>query len=260
MKTALYNEKGEKSGEIDLPKIFSANIRDDIAQKFFETEKIQQPFSPFFKAGKRHSASGNIRHARRKWKTAYGKGISRVPRKIMWRRGSQFYWIGAEISSARGGRRSHPPKTEHFINIGKINKKEKEVAFASGIASTASSAYVKKRYPNFSQKVALPIVIPAETLKLKAKELTIFFNMVLKDSGIELFKNKSVRPGKGKMRNRRYRKNSGILIVTGKDENKTINGIDMRQANKLEMKDLYPLGRLTIYTEKGLKEIGGNLR
>jgi len=38
------------------------------------------------------SASGKIRHKRHSWKVSYGHGMSRIPRKIFWRRGTNFSW------------------------------------------------------------------------------------------------------------------------------------------------------------------------
>jgi len=92
-------------------------------QKFWKQKKSQQPYAPSPVAGKQHSASGKIRHRRHVWKSHYGQGISRIPRKSVSRRGDRFNWIGAEISSTRGGRRAHPPKILSMINTKKITKK-----------------------------------------------------------------------------------------------------------------------------------------
>ena len=43
----------------------------------------------------------------------------------MWRRSTQFYWIGAEVSSTRGGRRADPPKGLGVYK--KINRNEVEI-------------------------------------------------------------------------------------------------------------------------------------
>jgi ribosomal protein L4 len=124
MKASLYNIKGKKKSDLILPKVFDTKIREDIVLKFLEASKFMQPYSPAHDAGKKHSAAGTISHKRHDWKGHYGRGISRIPRKTMWRRGTQFFWIGAEISSARGGRRAHGPKgigKERKINLKEIN-------------------------------------------------------------------------------------------------------------------------------------------
>ena len=137
MKATVYNLSGHKKGEIDLPEMFKDKVREDIVLKLYEAERFlnKHPYSPFKEAGKRHSASGTISHRRHEWKGHYGKGISRVPRKTMWRRGTQFYWIGAEAASTRGGRRAHPPRLDRAQS--KINKKERVMAMNSAFAATA---------------------------------------------------------------------------------------------------------------------------
>lgn len=137
MKADVLNIKGEKVREIELPKCFSSQIRGDIMSKIYETSKRKQPYAPFLLAGMQHSASGNIRHARRKWKTAYGHGISRVPRTIFSRSGNRFSWQGATVASARGGREAHPPKVAAMLREKKINKKEKLNALFSAISASS---------------------------------------------------------------------------------------------------------------------------
>ena len=69
---------------------------------------------------------------------------------------------------------------------------------------------------------------------------------------------KSVRTGRGKRRGRKYKKNAGVLIVTGKDEKLKSKGVEIVQTNSLGVFDLAKgePGRLTIYTENAIKELG----
>jgi len=138
MKTKILDINGNKTREIQLPRIFSREIRKDIIAKVLEAKKSKHPYSPSPVAGKQHSASGKIVHRRHVWKSGYGRGISRIPRKITSRRGSQFNWIGAEISSTRGGRRAHPPKILSMINTKKINRKELKSALISALSATVN--------------------------------------------------------------------------------------------------------------------------
>ena len=121
MKANVLNLDGRKLREISLPKEFSSEIREDIVNKVLEAKKREQSYAPSLVGGKQHSASGIIRHRRHVWKSHYGQGISRIPRKIISKRGNRINWIGAEISSAVGGRRAHPPKVISRINNLKIN-------------------------------------------------------------------------------------------------------------------------------------------
>lgn len=253
MKANLYDMNGKKVKQIDLPKLFEIKIREDVVQKYFEADRFIQPYAPFTFAGLRQSASGTISHLRHDWKGHYGKGISRVPRKTMSRRGNQFYWVGANIPGARGGRKAHPPK-----GIGKekkINKKEIQLALNSAFAATASKDLIQKRYASIEKINEAPFVI--ESLPAKTKLLVALIKAILPDFSKVSFKKKEVRAGKGKLRGRKYKSNAGVLIVVGKEELKPLKGFNMVPANEVSIADLYPLGRLTIYTQKALEELSG---
>lgn len=260
MKTKLFDAQGNKAREIELPRIFSEEIREDIVAKILEARKIFQPFGPSPVAGKQHSASGKIRHRRRKWRTAYGKGISRVPRKIMTRRGSQFNWVGAEISSARGGRRAHPPKVHTMINISRINKKEMEKALISAISATANKKMIEEKYETLNEKdiTEAPFVVESKFISLKTGDMISTLKKIL---GEKLFllglSTKKIRAGRGKVRGRRYKSNAGLLIVTGNNEKTQTSAFDVKNVKNLGIKDLAEggLGRIVVYTENAVKDL-----
>ena len=255
MKTKILNKEGKQGKEIELPSVFSSRIREDISQRYFEIEKKIQPYGPNILAGKLHSASGKIRHARRMWKTAYGRGISRVPRKIFWRRGTQFHWVGASVVSTVGGRAGHPPKTGKFMKKKKINKKEALIAISSALSSTANINYVKKRYETLDKEINLPIIIESDLLKLKTKEFFEAIKRILNNAYSVAIKYKKKRAGKGKLRGRKYKINAGMLLVIGNKEDKKIKGIDIVKVKDIIIRYIYPLGRLTVYTEKAVEDL-----
>ncbi|HRZ85727.1 MAG TPA: 50S ribosomal protein L4 [Candidatus Paceibacterota bacterium] len=258
MKASLINIEGKKVKEIDLPKIFSNSVREDIIKKVFESEKRIQPYAPDLLAGRKHSASGRIRHIRHKWRSAYGRGISRVPRKTMWRRGTQFYWIGAESSGTRSGRRSHPPRVEHFSKEMRINKKEYNIAISSVISSTLKKEYINKRYQTLNQKkieLDLPLIIESNSMKVKTKEFLIGIQKILGELFEISQKKKAIRAGKGKQRNRRYKETAGLLLIIGNEEIVKHNKIEIKRVKDLEIKDFWPLGRIIVYTEKSIEDL-----
>ncbi|VVB83206.1 50S ribosomal protein L4 [uncultured archaeon] len=265
MKTKILDINGKEKGSIELPKFFSQAVREDIVAKVLEAVKVKQPYSPSPVAGKQNSASGNIQHTRNVWKTMQGKGISRVPRKIMSRRGSQFNWVGAEIPNARGGRRAHPPKVDSMINTKKINKREMEAALKSALSATANEKMVSAKYETLNGKKIseLPIVLESKILSLKTKELISSLKKILGEDLFEIaLKKKKVRSGKGKGRGRKYKRTAGILFVIGNSE-KTKNGIvDVKNVKGLNVTDLAEggVGRLTIYTEEAIKNLGERIR
>lgn len=259
MKANILNIEGKKLKEINLPKCFSADIREDIVAKVLEVKKRQQPYAPSLVAGKQHSASGIIKHRRHVWKTHYGQGISRIPRKIISRRGNRFNWIGAEISSAVGGRRAHPPKVLSMINMRRINKKEMKIALYSALSATANKKFIVKKYSTL-EKIDRDVPLIVSSIdKIKVKELLTKIKTLL---GNELYnlsiKKKSVRAGKGTRRGRKYKSNAGLLIVLGKDEKLKTNAFEVVNIKNLGLTDLARggLGRLTLYTEQAIKYLG----
>jgi large subunit ribosomal protein L4e len=265
MKTKILDINGKEKGSIELPKFFSELIREDIVAKVLEAVKVKQPYSPSPVAGKQNSASGNLQHRRSVWKTMQGKGISRVPRKIMTRRGSQFNWVGAEIPSARGGRRAHPPKIESMINTKKINKKEMEIAIKSALSATANEKLVSEKYERLNGKKisGLPLIVEQKMLSLKAKEFISSLKKVLGEDLFEVaIKKKKVRSGIGKLRGRKYKSNAGLLLVVGEKEKIKTNAVEVTSAKRLNITDLANggVGRLTLYTEEAIKNLGERIK
>jgi len=260
MKTQILDTSGKKAKEITTD-LFEEPIREDIIFKVIEAERIWQPYSNYYWAGMDRSASGKIRHRRNVWKTSYGKGMSRIPRKIFWRRGTQFSWAGAIIPSAKGGRRAHPPKNK--MNLNKINKKELRKALLSALTYISSSEELKKKYSSIKDKeisIKLPIIIEDKILNLKTKDFLESLNKILGNLKDIAIQKKSIRAGRGKTRGRRYKKNAGLLFVTGKNEKKDVNGIDVITADKLRVSDLAAGGaRLTMFTENAIKDLEKSL-
>ena len=259
MKANVLNLEGKKLRDINLPKSFSSDIREDIVAKVLEAKKRQQPYAPSLVGGKQHSASGIIRHRRHVWKTHYGHGISRIPRKIVSRRGNRFNWIGAEISSTVGGRRAHPPKVLSMMNKKRVNKKELKIAFNSALSATADKKFVSKKYLTLEKLDKDVPLIVSSVEKVKVKELLTKIKKLLGDNLYHIaVKKKSVRAGKGKLRGRKYKSNAGLLIVIGKDEKLKTNAFEVVNVKNLGVTDLARggLGRLTLYTEQAIKYLG----
>jgi len=264
MKANLLSIEGKKLKQIEVPSFFGRKIRNDLIQKIVEAKKIKQPYGPSPVAGNQYSASGILKHHRKVWKSQYGKGISRVPRKIMTRKGSQFNWIGATVPNTRGGRRAHPPKVISMMGLKKINKKELTLAIISSISATASLKLVQKRYSSLTDKKEkdfpeFPLIVESKISTLKTKELRKSLKDILGESLFEIaIKKKEIRKGKGKIRGRKYKENLGLLLVVGNDEKIKTSGIDVTCVKNLGINDLAngSLGRLTVYTEKAIKDLG----
>ncbi|MFH1451597.1 MAG: 50S ribosomal protein L4 [archaeon] len=260
MKTKLFDKTG-KGKDIELPKNFSSVIRSDILAKVFETQKLiyAQPFSSKEGAGAQYSASGISKKKRHDWKGTYGKGISRIPRKIMSRHGASFNWVGATVASTRGGRRPHAPKSDKNP-FKKINKKELLIAFNSGFSGTVDSASLEKK---FGRKINSGFVFSSDVLSLKTKEFLELMKKVFGDSYSGILKKKTIRAGIGKMRGRKYKSNAGLLFVVGSEEVMKRKGIEVVKVSDLRVSDLSPNGepgRLACYSENAIKEISERFR
>ena len=257
MKTKLFDKNGKKEGFIDLPKNFTVKIREDILSRVFEAQRglYAQAYGTMKGAGAQYSASGISKKKRHDWKASYGKGISRIPRKIMSRHGASFNWIGATVASTRGGRRPHAPRSEKNL-IKKINKKELLIAFNSALTGTVDIKSLEKKY---GKRIGSGFVFNDKILDVKTKDFIIAMKKVFDDNFNAVLKHKSVRAGIGKMRGRKYKSNAGLLFVVGNGETMKRKGIEVVSVNNLAIKDLSPNGepgRLTCYTEKAINEIG----
>lgn len=261
MKAKLLDKTGKAKKDIDMPKNFSSKIRKDIMLKIVEAEKEFQAYGAKPGAGAGYAASGKLRHRRNVWKTTYGKGISRVPRKIMSRHGASFNWIGATVSGTRGGRKAHAPKSAKKYNK-KINKKEFIVGFNSALAGSVDKKFIEDKY-NVKVGFDVPIVFEDSILSVKTKDFFDVMKKIFGDLFNKAIKKKKVRKGKGKIRGRKYKTNAGLLFVIGSDEKMKRTGIDIVGVDELNVKDLAPnaeSGRLVCYTEKAIKEIGEKLK
>lgn len=261
MKTKLFDKTGKEKGSVDLPKNFSVKIREDILARVFDAQRgvYAQAYGAKEGAGAQYSASGIIKKKRHDWKASYGKGISRVPRKVMSRHGASFNWIGATVSSTRGGRRPHAPRSEKNL-LKKTNKKELLIAFNSALAGTINLKFLEKKY---GKKVESGFVFDENILKLKTKDFIASMKAVFGESFENILKHKTVRAGIGKMRGRKYKSNAGLLFVIGNEEKMKRKGIEVVNVNDLTIKDLSPNGepgRLVCYTEKAISEIGGRFK
>jgi len=256
MKAQILDISGKKTKEITT-KLFEEPIREDIIFKIIETEKIKQPWSHKLGAGMNNSASGKINHRRHVWRTSYGRGMSRVPRKVMWRRGTQFSWVGAIVPSTIGGRRAHGPKG--IGKLKKINKKEFEKAFLSALTFTNSVEELKKKYSSLKNteiRLSLPLIVEDKILELKTKDFFNSLKKILGESYPVAIKKKTIRAGIGKLRSRKNKSNAGVLFVIGNKEEKKIKGIEVIKAKNLIVTNLAANGaRLTIFSEKAIEDL-----
>ena len=260
MKVDIYSLDGKKIKSVELPKQFDEPIRDDLIKRAVLAIRSAKRtrYGAKKEAGKR--ASATISKRRRDYKTSYGKGIARGPRKIMTKRGTQFYWVGAFAPNTVGGRRAHPPKPEKVWEQ-RINKKERKKAIRSAMNATTNLEIVKKRGHNIDY---LPLIIESKFENIeKTNEVKKTLIALGLKKELERTQKKSVRAGRGKSRGRKYKMKKGPLIVISKEcplrmAARNVLGVELCLARYLNTELLAPgavPGRLTIYTEDSIRVI-----
>jgi len=249
--TNVYSVKGEVSGTIDVPQVFSSEYRPDIIKKAIlaAAANKRQPYGPNARAGMRHSVST--------W--GKGRGVARVQRVKAGKKAT-------ESPNNVSGRRAHPPRPERIWDQ-KVNKKELKIARYSAIAATGCAECVRERGHQFDDSVSFPIVIEDDFQNMAA---TAEINEVLDNIGvgydIERAKDgRKIRAGRGKMRNRRYRTPVSVLIVVSEREApvfkgaSNLPGVEVETIDSLSAGILAPggdAGRLTVYTRSAISRMG----
>ncbi|MBI2650440.1 50S ribosomal protein L4 [Candidatus Woesearchaeota archaeon] len=254
MKLAILDQANSKVGEIKLPLQFEEEFRPDLIQRAVLTIQShkRQAYAASTSAGKR--ASAKLSRRRRDYRGSYGIGISRVPRKIMTRRGTRMNWVGAFAPGTVGGRRAHPPKSEK-IWWKKINNKEKAKAIRSAIAATIMKEVVAERGHLMPNNYPFVLDDKFESVSKTKDVIGSFIRLGFGDE-LERIKEKKVRAGKGKVRGRKYKKKKGPLIVVSKIGKLSraatnIQGIDVVDVKSLNTELLAPgakAGRLVLWT------------
>lgn len=254
MKIDVLDITKNKIGEIELPSQFEEEIRPDLIQRVVLAVQShnRQDYAASEEAGKR--ASAKLSRRRRDYRGSYGFGISRVPRKIMTRRGTRMNWVGAFAPGTVGGRRAHPPKSEK-IWWEKINEKERKKAIRSAITATILKDIVAEKGHLIPDNYPFILDDKFETID-KTKTVLEIFKKLGFEKELARVEVKKVRAGKGKSRGRKYKKKKGPLIVVSKKDKlsraaSNIPGIDVVDVKSLNAELLAPggkAGRLTLWT------------
>lgn len=263
MKVNVFNLKGKPMEQIDLPEVFTESYRPDLIKRVVLALQSQrrQPYGPDPLAGLRTSAHYHGRR-RIRW-TMMMRDMARLPR--LHATSTHLTWRVRRVPQAVKGREAHPPKPEK-IWTQNINKKEKKLALRSAIAATADKEIVKERGHKIDEIKEFPLIVNDDIQSIKK---TKDVESMLKDLGLieELnrSKEKKVRPGKGKLRGRKYKRKIGPLILITEDKGiikagKNLSGVDIRKIKDVSVEDLAPgthPGRLTIYSRSTIEELKG---
>jgi large subunit ribosomal protein L4e len=274
MKARVYDTTGNKVETMELPEIFSTELRPDLIKRSVLSSRAarRQAYGTDPHAGKRTSAES--------W--GVGRAKARQPRI----KGSR-HPAGARAAFAPmvvGGRPTHPPKAERNFTE-KINKKERKLAIRSAIAATTDPILVESRGHIVEPLVDIPLVVTNDFEQLKSTKDTINAftklglisdpNPSLDEDAISTdfgdidkanIRSKKVRAGKGKRRGRKYKNATSVLVVYGSEPDtvslyksaRNLPGVDVVHVTQLNTELLAPgthPGRLTVWVKSAIETL-----
>ncbi len=251
----ILSVDNKKLEDIELPEIFAQKLNSGVLRKAFLAEEsgtFQKKYTDPL-AGKRKV--GELTKRRRSYKTVYGRGYTRTPKKVLSRNGTQFYYVGAVAPHTVGGRQAHPPKAEKNL-VKKLNKKERAIAIRMGIAASADRNLVSK-FHRVAQMNDFPLIIEDKLNDIKkTKDLEKTLSALGLGEEIGRITERKIRAGRGKLRGRKYKKKLGIIIVTSDNSNISASARNLNitalRPEQLSVRDVSNAGRpgrLIIWTK-----------
>ncbi len=170
----IYKDGKKTAQKIKLPEQFSERFRAELIKRAVLAAQsvLYQIHGTNVIAGLRKSTYMSKR--RRHFKSTYGSGRSRAPRKVMWRQGRSFGFVGGSAPQTRGGRQTHPPEIGKII-VKKMNKKEHLLALRSALSATTVLDIVKSRGHLVTGEVPFIVEDSIESLS-KVKDVVSLLN------------------------------------------------------------------------------------
>ncbi|CAL5388039.1 unnamed protein product [Camellia sinensis] len=240
---------------LPLPDVMKSSIRPDIVNYVHTniSKNSRQPYAVSKKAGHQTSAES--------WGT--GRAVSRIPRVPGG--GTHRAGQGAFGNMCRGGRMFAPTKIWRRWHR-RINVNQKRYAVASAIAASAVPSLVMARGHRIDSVPEIPLVVSDSTEGIEKTSAAIkALKQIGAYSDAEKAKDsQAIRPGKGKMRNRRYISRKGPLIVYGTEGSKLVKafrnipGVEIANVERLNLLKLAPgghLGRFIVWTKSAFEKL-----
>ncbi|KAB1223923.1 60S ribosomal protein L4 [Morella rubra] len=245
----------DSAATVHLPDVMKASIRPDIVNFVHAniSKNKRQPYAVSKRAGHQTSAES--------WGT--GRAVSRIPRVPGG--GTHRAGQGAFGNMCRGGRMFAPTKIWRRWHR-KVNVNLKRYAVVSAIAASAIPSLVLARGHCIESVPEMPLVISdsAESVEKTSAALKVLKQIGAFPDAEKAKDSHAIRPGKGKMRNRRYINRKGPLIVYGTEGAKLVKafrnipGVDIVNVERLNLLKLAPgghLGRFVIWTKSAFEKL-----
>merc|ERR1719223_1651639 len=242
------------ASQVVMPSVFLAPIRPDIVH-FVHTNMAKnkrQAYAVKFDAGTQHSAAS--------WGT--GRAVSRIPRVSGG--GTSRAGQAAFGNMCRSGHMFNPTRVWRKWHR-KINTNQKRYAVASALAASALPSLVMARGHQISEVPEVPLVLDTATEGLqRTKQAIATLKSVGAYADVEKVKaSKTLRPGKGKMRNRRHVQRLGPLVVYAEDNGivqamRNLPGVELAHVERLNLLQLAPgghMGRFIVWTKPAFEKL-----
>merc|ERR1719163_1346745 len=223
---SVYQAEGEEdkvAAQVALPGVFLAPVRPDVVHQVHTgiAKNKRQPYCVNKYAGKMPSAAS--------WDT--GRAVSRIPR--VQGGGTHRSGQGAFGNMCRGGRMFAPTKTWRKWHR-KVNLTQKRYAVASAVAASGVPALVMARGHRIGETPEGPLVVSSavESISKTSAAVAMLKKLGAYEDCEKVLGSKTLRAGKGKMRNRR--------------------GVETADVSSLNLLQLAPgghVGRFCIWTE-----------
>ncbi len=253
----VYGLDGEAKDTVALPKAFDTQLREDLIRAAVVRAQAnrRQAYGPNPRSGFRHSVE--------QW--GKGHGVARVMRV----KGER---TGAQSPGTVGGRRAHPPRLDRVWER-KMNSKERRMARMSALGAIKDAAVVRARGHRFKEGLTLPVVVE-EAFEQMAKDteegytramVETLENLGIYDDVVRAREGRHERAGRGKIRGRRFRTPTSLLVVVEDVERvrrffRNLPGVEVVNPELLSTERLAPggdPGRLTVISVQALERMRG---
>ncbi|KAE9589977.1 hypothetical protein Lal_00037656 [Lupinus albus] len=245
----------EATPTVPLPDVMKSSIRPDIVNYVHSniSKNSRQPYAVSRRAGHQTSAES--------WGT--GRAVSRIPRVS----GGGTHRAGQAAfgNMCRGGRMFAPTRIWRRWHR-KININQKRYAVVSAIAASAIPSLVLAHGHRIESVPELPLVVSdsAEGVEKTKDAIKVLKQIGAFPDAEKAKDSRGIRPGKGKMRNRRYISRKGPLIVYGTEGAKAVKafrnvpGVEIANVERLNLLKLAPgghLGRFVVWTKSAFEKL-----
>jgi large subunit ribosomal protein L4e len=134
----------------------------------------------------------------------------------------------------------------------RINLNQKRYAVCAALAASAVPSLVSARGHRIDRVPEIPLVVSKRSTDVLEKTklaMKLLKKLAVHHDLMKVKRTKKIRPGKGKMRNRRYKKRKGVLVIYNRRSKliramRNIPGVEFCSVTKLNLLQLAPGGHV----------------